>query len=45
MDRLYYAFIEVGMRKVSLSNMAKIAAGFDLSLSEFLLHVGDDAPL
>ncbi len=36
MDRSYYASIEVGRRNVTLSNMKKIADGFDVSLSELL---------
>lgn len=35
MDRIYLASIEVGSRNVTLMNLAKIARGFDLSLSEF----------
>lgn len=35
MDRTYLASIEVGSRDVTLMNLAKIARGFDLSLSEF----------
>lgn len=35
MDRTYLASIEVGSRNVTLMNLAKIARGFDLSLSEF----------
>ena len=36
MDRTYLASIEVRQRNVTLLNLAKIANGFDMSLSEFL---------
>ena len=36
MDRTYLASIEVGQRNVTLQNLAKIANGFDMTLSEFL---------
>ncbi len=35
MDRTYLASIEVGRRNVTLQNLAKIANGFDMTLSEF----------
>ena len=35
MDRTYLASIEVGQRNVTLQNLAKIANGFDMTLSEF----------
>ncbi len=35
MDRTYLASIESGRRNVTLQNLAKIATGFDMSLSEF----------
>lgn len=35
LDRSYLASIEVGKRNVTLTSLAKIAGGFDLSLSEF----------
>lgn len=35
MDRTYLASIEVGRRNVTLQNLAKIAYGFDMTLSEF----------
>ena len=35
MDRTYLASIEVGGRNVPLQNLAKIANGFDMTLSEF----------
>ena len=35
MDRTYLASIEVGGRNVTLQNLAKIANGFDMTLSEF----------
>lgn len=35
MDRSYLASIEVGQRNITLQNLAKIANGFDMSLSEF----------
>ncbi len=36
MDRSYYASIETGRRNVTLANMAKIAAGFGVTLSVLL---------
>lgn len=36
MDRSYFASIEVGRRNVTLQNLAKIARGFDITLSELL---------
>ena len=33
MDRTYLASIEVGQRNVTLQNLAKIANGFDMTLS------------
>ena len=41
MDRSYYASIETGTRNVTLVNMAKIARGFGVSLSELLENVSD----
>ena len=35
MDRTYLASIESGRRNVTLQNLAKIATGFDMTLSEF----------
>ena len=35
MDLTYLASIEVGQRNVTLQNLAKIANGFDMTLSEF----------
>lgn len=35
MDRSYFASVEVGDRNVTLANLAKIAEGFDMTLSEF----------
>ena len=35
MDRSYLASIEVGTRNLTLTNLNKIANGFDMSLSEF----------
>ena len=34
MDRSYYASIEEGRRNVTLRNLAKIAGGFGITLSE-----------
>ena len=42
MDRSYYASIEVGRRNVSLSNLNKIAQGFDVSISYLLEGVKAD---
>ena len=36
MDRSYYASIETGRRNVTLQNLAKIANGFGITLSELL---------
>ena len=41
MDRSYYASIETGTRNVTLVNMAKIARGFGVILSELLADVSD----
>lgn len=41
MDRSYYASIEAGRRNVTLANMAKIAAGFGVTLSGLLEGVGE----
>lgn len=43
MDRSYYASIEVGRRNVSLSNLNKIAKGFNITISELLSGVSDTA--
>lgn len=45
MDRSYYASIEVGRRNVTLSNLAKIAAGFNISLSELFNDIEIPADL
>ena len=39
MDRTYYASVEAGRRNISISNISKIAAGFDISLSTLFSHV------
>ena len=39
MDRSYYASIEVGRRNVSLSNLKKIADGFQISIAELMRGV------
>lgn len=36
MDRSYYASIEVGRRNVSLSNLSKIANGFNISIAALI---------
>lgn len=41
MDRTYYASIESGKRNVSLKNIEKIASGFDISISQLFIGVGD----
>ncbi len=41
MDRSYYASIETGLRNVTLVNMAKIADGLGVDLSELLQGVND----
>ena len=44
MDRSYFASIEVGRRNVTLINLAKIANGFDITLSELFdgIAIPDD---
>lgn len=42
MDRTYLASIEVGQRNVTLLNLAKIARGFNLNLSEFFIGIQFD---
>lgn len=42
MDRTYLASIEVGQRNVTLLNLAKIARGFNLNLSEFFTGIQFD---
>ena len=39
MDRSYYASIEVGRRNVSLSNICKIANGFNMSIAALMTGV------
>ncbi|EOS66577.1 helix-turn-helix domain-containing protein [Oscillibacter sp. 1-3] len=34
MDRTYFASVEAGRRNISLCNIAKIAGGLDITLSE-----------
>ncbi|MCH3972788.1 MAG: helix-turn-helix domain-containing protein [Oscillospiraceae bacterium] len=34
MDRTYFASVESGKRNIALNNIAKIAAGFDMTLEE-----------
>lgn len=41
MDRSYYASIEVGRRNVSLSNLSKIANGFNISIAALMTGVTD----
>ena len=41
MDRSYYASIETSLRNVTLVNMAKIADGLGVDLSELLRGVND----
>ena len=41
MDRSYYASIEVGRRNVSLSNLSKIANGFNISIAALMTGVSD----
>lgn len=38
-DRSYYASIEVGRRNVSLSNLCKIANGFDMTIAALMTGV------
>ena len=44
MDRSYYASIEVGRRNVSLSNLKKIADGFQISIAELMRGVSQIYP-
>ena len=39
MDRTYYASVEAGKRNVSLQNIKKIAAGFDMPISALFVVV------
>lgn len=39
MDGSYYASIEVGRRNVSLSNLCKIANGFDMTIAALMTGV------
>ena len=41
MDRTYYASIESGKRNVSLKNIEKSASGFDISISQLFIGVGN----
>ena len=41
MDRTYYASIESGKRNVSVKNIEKIASGFDISISQLFIGVGN----
>ena len=41
MDRTYYASIESGKRNVSLKNIEKISSGFDISISQLFIGVGN----
>ncbi|MCS4488717.1 helix-turn-helix domain-containing protein [Streptococcus sciuri] len=42
MDRTYYASIESGKRNVSLKNIEKIASGFNISISQLFIGIGDE---
>lgn len=42
MDRTYYASIESGKRNVSLKNIEKIASGFNISISQLFIGVGEE---
>lgn len=39
MDRTYYASVEAGKRNVSLQNIKKIAAGFEMPISALFVVV------
>lgn len=41
MDRTYYASVEAGKRNISISNIDKIATGFDISISSLFKYVED----
>lgn len=45
MDRTYYASVEAGKRNISISNISKIAAGFDIPISSLFLRVEEIATL
>ena len=40
MDRTYLASVEAGKRNISLCNVAKIAKGLDVTLSELFCGLG-----
>lgn len=39
MDRTYYASVEAGKRNISLSNIKKIADGFEISISDLFSYI------
>lgn len=39
MDRTYYASVESGKRNISITNISKIASGFNITLSELFAIV------
>ncbi|MEG0092090.1 MAG: helix-turn-helix transcriptional regulator [Oscillospiraceae bacterium] len=39
MDRTYYASVEKGRRNISLNNIEKIAAGFNITLEELFKEI------
>ncbi len=39
MDRTYFSSVESGKRNVSIKNIEKIAAGFNISLSELFENI------
>lgn len=39
MDRTYYSSVENGMRNISLENIAKIAKGLNITLSELFENI------
>lgn len=45
MDRTYYASVEAGKRNISISNISKIANGFNISLSILFTYVEKMSPL
>lgn len=42
MDRTYFATVESGKRNISLNNIEKIAKGFNISISELFLGIGEE---
>lgn len=41
MDRTYFASVEMGKRNISLNNIAKIAEGLNITISELFEGIGE----